>query len=61
MLRSWSRGNYFRVGGENQINRRYADIYIDHFRLTKHTDISDWTAVFFRGSRSFPLLDKRGH
>lgn len=20
MLRSWSRGNYFRVGGENQIN-----------------------------------------
>jgi hypothetical protein len=58
MLRSWSRGNYFRVGGENQINRRYADIYIE--TLSKHTDISDWTAVFFRGSRSFPLLDKRG-
>ena len=33
MLRSWSRGNYFRVGGENQINRRYADIYIETLLL----------------------------
>lgn len=33
MLRSWSRGNYFRVGGENQINRRYADTYRETLSL----------------------------
>lgn len=33
MLRSWSRGNYFRVGGKDQIDRRYADIYIEPLSL----------------------------
>lgn len=28
MLRSWSRGNYFRVGGENQIK-----VEIQHFKV----------------------------
>jgi hypothetical protein len=58
MLRPWSRGNYFRVGGENQINRRYADIFRGTLSLTKHTDISDWTAVFFSFRGIHP--DKRG-
>lgn len=58
MLRSWSRGNYFRVGGENQINIEWGWNIIGRrliFRLGKLEELYATIILAFYACFSFGL------